>query len=188
MEHLEALGQPSRLRDRIFADAAKELGEQLARIGRIGSPETPEAIALAWKIFLQVYSPRDRRRGVVSDKKVLNKVRAKLAQADILRAIREVYALRGFNEVEAIDMHIGHIRGIDGQPPNYAALKDYQKMTMPQEARRVQIDKRSVNVIVSGDEPMRVGPPPTRARQLPGVTTDAMPKSGKKENANVPES
>lgn len=193
MDQREALGAPSRLRDRLFADAAKEVGARaLARLGNTRCAVTPEAVKVARKIAHLVYSAW-RYGATLSDESVLKKVRQKLEQPDIRRAIRDVYAMRGLDEAQAVDIHIAHILGMkrevidkDGQvvtvqdPPNYAALKDYQKMTLPQEPRRVQVDSRSVNVHVQSDEPIRVGPPPMRTRLLPQTSKIDVPQMEKK--------
>lgn len=138
---------------------------------------TPENLALARGLAKETYSHMDSW----NDAAVLVKVREKLRQPNICAALGDSYEERGFTEVDAIDAHIAHIRGIEHEvidakgerravkaPPSYPALRDYQRMVFPQEARRVQVGSRNLNVIVSPDEPRRVGPPPTRCRQLPG--------------------
>lgn len=104
-------------------------------------------------------------------KLALARAKEKLQLTDIREALREIYETVDFDIVEAVGLHVQHIRGLEYEvpvrdpktgitltrkneetlewetvtakakdKPNYDALKDYLKVTLPQPA--VRIDKR----------------------------------------------
>lgn len=99
----------------------------------------------------------------------LARAKEKLLLTDVREALREIYETVDFDVVEAAELHVQHIRGLeyevpardakgnlllekgdDLEPrpvmvkvkdkPNYDALKDYLKVALPQPA--VRVDKR----------------------------------------------
>jgi hypothetical protein len=132
---------------------------------------------------------------MVSDKKTLNLVRKKLRQPDIRAALSDAFAAVGFTPLDALVMHVAHIRGFertvviedaDGgshtevvcEKPSYQALRDYESFAFPKapDERRVRVQSENVhvNVDASGEAGvMRFTPPPTRHRVLgSGVPVD----------------
>lgn len=87
----------------------------------------------------------------LGDLVVVGKMEAHLMLPDVKQAIRNVYGEVGFSLDEAVQIHIGHIKGSftdkDGDPipPSYAALKDYLKAVTPQEPRRFDVRTQRVN-------------------------------------------
>jgi hypothetical protein len=155
---------------------------------------TPENVEIARRIARAVWPSIGEW---MSDVNVLKKVRSKLRQPDVRRALGDAFAVVGFTPDEALALHVAHIRGFprqvqtgvdeDGnailetvmEKPNYPALKDYQAMVLPKavEERRVRVDSRQLNVHVdggnAGESVIRVGPPPTRSRMLGDVSVTA---------------
>lgn len=83
---------------------------------------------------------------------------SKMRQPDICQALEDVYAVSGFTLEDAVKTHIGHIKGehtkqtvVDGEvmelriPPSWAALAAYQKMVLPAQANKVQIEHSNMN-------------------------------------------
>lgn len=166
---------PGRKRDRDFADA---LIEELPKEGDLDS----KLIAAAKKVWvLPVRRTKRAQKVVVSpelqDKRLLAKAKAKLETGPIWRQIADVYEVAAsFSIVDAARLHVDHIQGnlteekVDkmGQvvevkiAPNYAALRDFQRMTLPAAVKQVQVDQRTLSIrMTPGQEP-----PPLRARVL----------------------
>lgn len=76
---------------------------------------------------------------------------------DICQAIEDAFSALGFTIEDAIRTHIGHIRGehtkqvvVGGEvvdlrmPPSFAALSSYQKLVLPAQTARVQIEHSNI--------------------------------------------
>jgi hypothetical protein len=82
------------------------------------------------------------------------RAKEKLKNPNIREALQEFYEEASFDVLQAAEMHVAHIKGglkkqvlnAEGEvveiemPPNYKALADYLKITIPQPA--VKVDKR----------------------------------------------
>jgi hypothetical protein len=110
---------------------------------------------------LGVQEPRNRAMQ-------LRKAKSKLRKPDVRARIAEIYQDQGFDLVDALQMHVQHIRGTErivkdddgdvvlhpktgepiivGEKPNYQALKDYLGMVLPKSPTQIRVDQRSVNV------------------------------------------
>lgn len=87
-----------------------------------------------------------------------------LRQPQIQESLRAIFKMRGFDLLDTVDWHIKHITG-EANPeagPNYAALRDLEKMTLPQPPTR--IDQRVLvgHSVRTGEGSL----PKTRARIL----------------------
>lgn len=90
---------------------------------------------------------------------IANKALAKMHQPDLCRALEDIYAVSGFTIEDAVKTHIKHIKGqhkkdvltATGEvrqvriPPSFQALAAYQKMVMPSQTQKVQIEHTNVN-------------------------------------------
>lgn len=101
------------------------------------------------------YSPTLRRFA-------LGAVKQKLRKPDIREALRDVYEVAGFDLIEGLELQLKHVRGElekevikDGvrykvkMPPNYAALRDIQKLIMPQPATKVEVAGKHMHAHVT---------------------------------------
>ena len=89
----------------------------------------------------------------LGDLVVKKKMEAFLALPDVKQAMRNIYDEVGFSLDDAVKIHVKHVKGEftetkvgkDGElhevaiPPSYAALKDYLKVTTPQEPTRMHV-------------------------------------------------
>jgi hypothetical protein len=95
---------------------------------------------------------------LVDPKKIMAMAIAKLRQPDVCQAMTDAFAVCGFTMEDAIKTHIGHIQGTHTKevvtklgvaqvriPPSYAALQGYQKLTIPQQTNKVQIEHTNLN-------------------------------------------
>lgn len=100
-----------------------------------------------------------------------------LKNPDVRAAIADVFELEAdFSVADALQMHVRHIRGgverevlgADGEiamvrlPPSYQALKDYERMVLPEMPKRTEVDIRKMSVTGRMDGP--AGPPRMSAR------------------------
>ncbi len=97
----------------------------------------------------------------------LKKAAMILRKPDVVVALRDCYVgAAGFSIVEALQLHVAHIRGSapgsEGKA-NYQALKDYFGMALPAQAKRVE--SKNLNLTVSAPPP-REGAPEMRARMV----------------------
>lgn len=121
--------------------------------------------AIASSGNLSVYGP---------DKEKLQKLRGNararrlIARKPVAEAIQTLYAERGFTLADAFDMHIKHIMGTAPEGANYTALKDFEAMTLPQQAKQVNIKQQSAiaHFNVQPSEGERLGPPPMAPRSI----------------------
>jgi hypothetical protein len=102
----------------------------------------------------RVTYPALRNRSAIMDQAL-----SKLHQPDICQALESAFAAKGFAIDDAIELHIGHIKGTHKRevvtksgatvsvpiPPSYAALQGYYKMVVPAQTAKVQIEHTNVN-------------------------------------------
>lgn len=136
-----------RERDRHFVLAVRERGIPLT------DEERRDVAEVAWPTMEEWNQPALNR-----------KIKQKLRQPDVRAALSSIYeAVGSFTPAEAFALQIAHMR-----KGHYPALRDYMISAMPTQAKKVEIDSRSLNVNVMADHvpQMRDGPPPTRSRVI----------------------
>lgn len=92
---------------------------------------------------------------------IRSKALANLRRPDMCQIVDDVFALRGFSIEDAIDTHIGHIKGthtkkmmVDGElveveiPPNWPALAAYYKMVLPTQTQKVEVAHTNVDAML----------------------------------------
>ncbi len=113
-------------------------------------------------------------------KRALRKAKSLLRKPHVKMRLAEIYELEKFDIMDAVRMHIKHIKGFERQvvdertgelmtvqdPPNYAALKDYWKMTLPEAPKTLNVNQRSVNVNATFEEALRSTMPQISARVI----------------------
>lgn len=143
---------------------ASALMAALARRGcTILEPMAKEACADAIE---ETYSYRQRWDPDSALKFIKNKIDN---SPNFRRAIGAMYEARGFTDLEAVDLHIAHIRGIEREqltktgdvvtvkaPPNYQALKDYQAMRFPQPPKKLEVGFTPASAAGMFDNPSEI--------------------------------
>ena len=97
---------------------------------------------------------------LVERKAQLRKAKKLLGMPGVQERCRDLFELVGFSVVDALQMHVEHIRGqAPGQEgvANYQALKDFEKLTLPQQPTKIDqrvlvghVNERRVNRDESG--------------------------------------
>lgn len=146
-------------REQLFVDMFKRIASE----GDV-SWNTVVKAAIASCGNLSMYGP---------DKAKLQKLRGNararrmIAKKPIAEAIQTLYAERGFDLTDALDMHIKHVTGTAPEGANYAALKDLLAMQLPQPAKQVRIQQQTAIAHVNvSDMNERIGPPPMAPRSI----------------------
>ena len=80
-----------------------------------------------------------------------------IRKPEICQAIEDIFSACGFTLEDSVKSHIGHIRGTHTKqvlaggevvelriPPSFAALASYQKLVLPAQTARVQIEHSSI--------------------------------------------
>lgn len=143
-----------RRRDRQFVAAL--LGALGRAGGEISEGVLLEAAQQAWKPPFRM--SREDARG-----QLLEKARATLNLSNVTQAIAAFYGLEAnFTPTDAVKLHVAHIKGLKykktwvdpetgltkeitvREKPSYEALRDFLKLTMPKEAKQINIDQRSL--------------------------------------------
>lgn len=127
-----------RRRDREFADA---LVEAVQIEGSLNDNALVMAADATWE-------PPSFAKPENARKIMLAKAKRKLKRPDIRARIREVFELADFNVVDAVQMHIAHIRGNAPAGANYQALKDYEAMVFEQAPKTMNINQRNLHMNV----------------------------------------
>jgi hypothetical protein len=144
-----------RLRDRVFVAA---LLEGLASNGgELSDGLLLEAASKTWR-------PTPRQTRETNQRRMLNLAKNALNMSTVAAAIGDFYGIEvGFSHVDAAKLHVQHIKGLkykktvydtEGraveitvrEKPSYEALRDYLKMTMPKEAKQINIDQRNLTL------------------------------------------
>jgi hypothetical protein len=98
---------------------------------------------------------------VRKDEAVRARSLTQIRKPDICSAIEDAFAALGFTIEDAIKAHIGHIKGthtkqvLSGSevvelrmPPSFVALSSYQKLVLPSQTTKVQIEHSNVNELL----------------------------------------
>lgn len=117
----------------------------------------------------------------MQEKRATSKGLEMLSRPEVCAAVEAVFAEQGLTFAEAVKLHVEHIRGAteevvlkDGTvvprklPPSLAALRDYEKLVLPAQTQRVQIDRNDTLTAVVMSEIASGSAPTMNPRVLPG--------------------
>ena len=111
--------------------------DQIVRGLREAGELTDDVMA---KAALASFMNLERKTPEAERAAALRKARRLLRRPDVRERLGDLYESRGFSILDAIDMHVWHIRGTapgqDGEA-SYQALKDFEKMVLPQQPTRI---------------------------------------------------
>lgn len=160
MKTRAAMSKIGRARDRILVDA---LIKSAARHG--GKLTEEVAYEACREAYQRGHSPL--KPGTALEV-VINKIKT---QPNIRLAIMDIFeTLDDFTMEDAVKMHVRHIKGEAPPKASYAALKDYENMTLPMPAKKVEVGLSVGNL---GAQMMSV--PPVSARALgPAIVEDVI--------------
>lgn len=95
---------------------------------------------------------------VRKDEAVAARSLTQIRKPEICQAIEDAFAACGFTLEDAIKAHIGHIQGTHTKqvlaggevvdlrmPPSFVALSSYQKLVLPAQTAKVQIEHSNIN-------------------------------------------
>lgn len=95
---------------------------------------------------------------VRKDEAVRARSLTQIRKPEICQAIEDIFSACGFSLEDAVKAHIGHIQGTHTKqvlagsevvelrvPPSFVALSSYQKLVLPSQTTKVQIEHTSVN-------------------------------------------
>jgi hypothetical protein len=168
----EAIALIGRKRDRYW------LSRVLQRLGK-GTP-VQEALDDATRSCF----PSVRKEAAVTARSL-----TQIRKPEICQAIEDIFAACGFTLEDAVRSHIGHIKGehtkqvvVGGEvvdlrmPPSFAALSSYQKLVLPAQGVKVQIEHSNMTEILKTIESDGVGEQTMRAvGEVIDVEPDADP-------------
>lgn len=80
---------------------------------------------------------------------MLKRAKRKMRKPDVRERIREVFELADFSVLDAVQMHVAHIRGTAPKNANYQALKDFEAMAFEQAPKTLNVNNRNLNVNVT---------------------------------------
>lgn len=108
-------------------------------------------------------SPKVRRRALAKYRRFMDRSKS---FRDAIAGMFVEFA--DFTPDEALRLHVAHIRGTAPEDANYQALKDYEALVFPAQAKQIRIEQKTAvaHVNMSDLSPERIGPPPMAPRAI----------------------
>lgn len=168
----EFVAQIKAIDDRLWAirksqDPPKTVEEAIQKLGRRRDRDWMMSMlgSLSKGVDMDEAADEATRRcypALRSKEAVRSQALANLRRPDMCQIVEDVFALRGFSIEDAIDTHIGHVKGTHTKetvlpsgevlqvkiPPSWPALAAYYKMILPSQAQKVEVAHTNVDAML----------------------------------------
>lgn len=125
-----------RKRDEEFADNV------VAAVQHVGALNDESLVMAADATYEPVFAASPAKHKAL----MLRKAKSKMRKPDVRERIRAVFELADFSVMDAVQMHVAHIRGTAPEKASYQALKDFEAMAFEQAPKTLNVNNRNLNL------------------------------------------